>query len=303
VQVVDAEELSRALPYRVAIEALDAAFRDLDPGSTPPRASIDTPAGTLLLMPATSLDASGVKLVTITSDNPERGMPTIQAIYVVFDGRSQAVRVILDGSALTAIRTASLSAVATDHLARPDASTLMVFGAGVQGEAHVHAMRAVRPIEDVVVASRTAASADRLVSRLRDEGIAARRGEPRDVGSADVVCTCTTSTEPVFDGAALAEGSHVNAVGTFTLTARELDDAAVRDAGIVVETREVALAEAGDLVLAFGGRTAERIDAELQEVVRGQVIGGRHHTVFKSVGLAFEDLAVASAGPWGRASM
>ena len=116
---------------------------------------------------------------------------------------------------------------------------------------------------------------------------------------AHVVCTCTTSSTPVFDGTQLAPGMHVNAVGTYTTEARELDEAAVSEAGIVVEDRDAAVAEAGDLVLAFGDVTAERIDADLRQLVHGASVGG-HHSVFKSVGLAIEDLALAGAGSWAR---
>lgn len=299
-RVVGAEELARELTYPVAVAALEAAFRDLDPDAIVDRSHIVTPAGTLLMMPAVSPDSVGVKLVTISPANARAGLPTIQASYVVFDGVTQSVKALLDGSTLTAIRTAAVSALATTYLAAPEASRLVVFGAGVQASSHVDAMRAVRPIEDVVIVSRTVASANRLVGRLRAEGVDARVGDASDVARAGVVCTCTTSREAVFDGSLLPEDCHVNAVGTYTTDARELDDAALRDACIVVETREVALAEAGDLVLAFGDRTADRIDRDLQEVVRGESLPARHHSVFKSVGMAFEDLAVATAGSWAR---
>lgn len=298
-RVVDAQELTGELTYPVAATALERMFRDLDPGTLVERSHVATPAGTLLLMPAISPDAVGVKLVTISPANAQLGVPTIQASYVVFDGATGSLRAVLDGSALTAIRTAAVSALATTYLAPADATRLVVFGAGVQASAHVDAMCAVRPIEEVVVVSRTSASAERLAARLAAGGLRARVGGPEDVRDAHVVCTCTTSSTPVFDGSLLPPGCHVNAVGTYTTDARELDDGAVTDAGIVVETREAAVAEAGDLVMAFGDATADRIDADLREVVRGIAVQG-HHTVFKSVGLAIEDLAVAEAGSWAR---
>ena len=299
VRVVGARELADELTYPVAIAALEAAFRDLDPASIVDRAHIATPSGTLLLMPAVSPDAVGVKLVTISPDNAASGLPTIQASYVVFDGATQSVKAVLDGSALTAIRTAAVSALATRSLAAEDARRLVVFGAGVQAASHVDAMRAVRPIEEVRVIARTEASARRLVDRLLEDGTDARVGEPYDVREAHIVCTCTTSRTALFDGSLVPEGCHINAVGTYTTDARELDDAAVRTAGIVVEERGAALAEAGDLVMAFGPGTGERIDADLRELVRGATVSG-HHTVFKSVGLAIEDLALAGAGSWTR---
>jgi ornithine cyclodeaminase len=170
----------------------------------------------------------------------------------------------------------------------------VIFGAGVQANSHLDAMRAVRPIDELVVVSRSAGAAEALVDRASADGLRASVGAPDAVAGADIVCTCTTSLDPVFDGSLLAEGAHVNAVGAYTLETRELDQAAVRDAAIVVETREVALAEAGDLALAFGPGTADRIDADLHEVVTGAEPTG-HHSVFVSVGVAFEDLAVAGA--------
>lgn len=298
-RVVGASELARELTYPVAIAALEAAFRDLDPASIHERSRVETPAGTLLLMPASSSEAVGVKLVTISPANREAGLPTIQATYIVFDAATQSVRALLDGSVLTAIRTAAVSALATTYLAPADATRLVVFGAGVQASSHVDAMRAVRPIEEVTVVSRTNEPARRLVERLIEDGISARVGVPDDVRNADVVCTCTTSVTPVFDGSSLPAGCHVNAVGTSSTGDRELDSAALSNAAIVVETREAAVAEAGDLVMALGAGTADRIDADLQQLVRGATLDG-HHTVFKSVGLAIEDLAVAGAGSWAR---
>lgn len=297
IRVVDASRLERELSYPVAIAALERAFRELDPTADPPRSHVSTSAGTMLVMPAISPRSLGVKVVTVTPANADRGVPTIQAIYVLLDGETGSTRAVLDGTTLTAIRTAAVSALATKLLAREGASRLVVFGAGVQGAAHVEAIRAVRPIDHVTVISRTPDSTNRLVERIRADGVEADAGRPADVEAADIVCTCTTSSSPVFDGSLLPADCHVNAVGTYTTDARELDEAALRDAFIVVETRQAAVAEAGDLVLAFGEATGDRIDAELADVVRGRA-GTGHHTVFKSVGLAFEDLAVAGAGSW-----
>lgn len=294
-KVIDGPTLAAKLTYPIAIDALERAFDTLDPGREPLRTSMETSSGTLLLMPATSSEASGVKLVTITPENRNIGLPTIQATYVLIDGRSQAILAVLDGAALTAIRTSAVSALATTYLAKPDARALVVFGAGVQATAHVEAIRSVRAIAEVVVVSRSSAPAERLVADLMLDNVDARVGVPSDVAMADIVCTCTTSQDPVFDGSWIAEGAHVNAVGTYTTDAHELDIAAVRTAGIVVETREAAAAEAGDLVMAFGDQTAQRIDMTLQDLVRGRRLEGHHHTVFKSVGLAFEDLAVATS--------
>ena len=198
-------------------------------------------------MPAVSRDAVGVKLVTISPANPDAGLPSIQASYVVFDGATQSVKAVVDGAALTAIRTAAVSALATTHLAAADASTLVVFGAGVQASSHVDAMRSVRPIDDVVIVSRIARRRPNDWSTGSPPTVSERRvGVPeRSSVTRHVICTCTTQRTPVFDGSLLADGRHVNAVGAYTTDARELDDAAVADAGIVVETREVAARRSG----------------------------------------------------------
>ena len=296
---VDADELARRLPMEAAIDALETAFRDGDPSATPLRSHVDTPRGTLLLMPAIGEPGVGVKLATLTQANPERGLPLIHAIYVLFDAESQAPCLLVDGSALTALRTAAVSGLATRYLARTDASRLVIFGAGVQARAHLEAMMSVRPVSELVVVSRTPARAEQLAEIAAAMGIVSATGKPSAVATADIVCTCTTATAPLFDGASLAEGAHVNAVGAFQPYAREVDSETVRRARVVVETRAAAVEEAGDLLIPIGeGLVAfEHLVADLQEVVRGAEVRRDvpDITLFESVGLAFEDLAVAGA--------
>jgi ornithine cyclodeaminase len=298
-RVLDADEVRRSLSYADAIDALERAFRTGDPSKTPPRSSVTTEAGILLLMPAAGPEAAGVKLVTLTPANPTAGLPLIHAVYVVFDGATQAPIAVLDGAALTGLRTSAVSAMATRFLANEDASTLVVFGSGVQATAHVEAMRAVRPIERVLVVGRDAAKAEALAAKLRRDGLEAALGEPRSVSDADVVCTCTTATTPLFDGAWLRPGCHVNAVGAFRPDDREVDTETIRRARVVVETRDVATAEAGDLLIpiAEGAIGWDHVVADLAEVLTGVTVrrSADEVTLFESVGMAFEDLAVASA--------
>ena len=281
-----------------AIDALHAAFAAELP-ETPLRSHVDTAAGRLLLMPAWGEQGVGVKLVTLTRSNSERGLPFIHALYVLFDAETQAPVATLDGAALTSLRTAAVSGVATRLLAREDASRLVLFGAGVQATSHLDAMRAVRPIEEVVVVSRGSERAAALVERAGAMGLRARIGTPSDVGAADVVCACTTSERPVVEGASLPAGVHVNAIGAYLATMRELDTEAVRRSKVVVDTREAAFAEAGDLLIPIGegaiGR--EHVLADLAELVRGAEVRSAADdvTVFKAVGVAFEDLIVARA--------
>lgn len=298
-RVIGAGELRARLPMVAAVDALEDAFRTQDPSGGPLRTHVETPAGTLLLMPAVGAAGVGVKLVTITPANPERDLPFIQASYVLFDAESQAPVGILDGSALTALRTAAVSGLATRLLSREDARRVVIFGAGVQARSHLEAMCAVRPVTDLVVVSRSRGAAEALVAEGRGRGLTARLGEPQAVREADLVCTCTTAEEPLFDGSWLPEGVHVNAVGSYRPETRELDTEAVRRARVVVETREVALAEAGELSIPIdeGVLAAGDIVADLAETVRGADVrrSPGDVTLFKSVGMAFEDLVVARA--------
>jgi ornithine cyclodeaminase len=257
------------------------------------------PGGELLLMPAHGSAGLGVKLVTLAPGNPGRGLPFIHGVYVLFDREGLAPEAVLDGTALTTIRTAAVSALATDRLARPDATRLVVFGAGAQARAHALAMRAVRPIEHVAIVGRTPERAAALAEELRAVGLDAVVAGPEAVGKADIVCTCTTSATPLFDGAELPAGAHVNAIGAYRADLRELDDATlVRAARVVVETRAAALAEAGEIVQAVAAGVLDAAElVELRDVLaHGAGRGGNDElTVFKSVGLALEDLAVARA--------
>jgi len=296
---VTADELDELLPMKVAIDALEAAFAtDVRP-EAPLRSRIETGHGDLLLMPAVGEAGAGVKLVTVNPTNPSRGLPLIHALYALFSVPTLEPLVVFDGGALTGLRTAAVSGLATRHLARPDSRTLVLFGAGVQAATHLEGMRTERPVDRVWIVSRTEDRARALAVRAAEIGLAAEVGEPRLVAEADLVCTCTTSAEPLFDGALLKSGAHVNAIGAYRPEARELDSETIRRGRIVVETREAALAEAGDLLIpiAEGSITEGAILADLSEVVRGARVrtGPDDVTVFKSVGVAFEDLAVARA--------
>ena len=299
-RVIDADELRTGLPIVAAIDALEAALRVEDPSlTTPLRNTLATPAGTLLTMPSAGAAGVGVKLLTLSEFNPQKGLPFIHGTYVLFDSETQRPEAVIDGTELTAIRTAAVSGLATRLLAAPDASRLVVFGAGVQATSHLEAMVAVRPIDEVVVVSRGSERADALVARAAAMGMQARAGGSADVAGAHIVCTCTTSAVTVFDGRDLSPGTHINAVGAFLADAREIDTETVRRSKVVVETRQVAFAEAGDLLIPLGegAITREHVRADLMELVRGATVRTSPDdvTVFESVGMAFEDLVVARA--------
>ncbi|MGH2786770.1 MAG: ornithine cyclodeaminase family protein [Actinomycetota bacterium] len=282
-----------------AVDALESVFKSAGDAIVPPRSHVELHDGTLLLMPAASSVGAGVKLVTVNPANPPRGLPLINGVYVLFAAKTLQPVAVIDGAALTGLRTAAVSGLATRFLARPDARRLVIFGAGVQATAHLEAMTAVRPIENVTVVSRTEARAETLADRARAQGLTARVGEPAAVAGADIVCTCTTTGEPLFDGSLLTPGAHINAVGAFEPHTRELDDATVGRARIVVEDRGAALTEAGDVLIPIesGAISKDQIVADLRETVAGANVRTdvTDITVFKSVGLALEDLAVAAA--------
>jgi ornithine cyclodeaminase len=298
-RTIDGGELQEALPVTAAIDALESAFLTGPVPEVPLRTHMTLGRGELLLMPAAGDAGVGVKLVTLNPENPGRGLPFIHAVYVLFAPGSLEPLAVIDGQALTALRTAAVSGLATRHLARQDAERLVIFGAGVQAHSHLLAMRAVRDVWRLTVVSRTPAKAQMLVDRARALDMEATVGAPEAVARTDLVCTCTTSPEPVFDGALLQAGSHVNAVGSYQPHTRELDDATVGRGKLVVETREAAMVEAGDILIPMqAGRIGpSAIVADLAEVVKGAPVRSSPEdvTIFKSVGVAFEDLVVARA--------
>jgi len=296
---VSAEELRAALPMTEAIDALEEAFGSGVLPVSPLRSHVSTGDGDLLLMPSTGAAGAGVKLVTVNRSNPGRGLPLIHAVYVLFERGTLEPLAVIDGGALTSLRTGAVSGLATRHLADPAVSRLVIFGAGVQANSHLEAMCAVRPIAEVRIVGRSIDRTDALIERAGRMGLVASAAGPEAASWADIVCTCTTSSEPLFDGESLKEGAHVNAVGAYTPDTRELDEHAVARGRVVVETREAALTEAGDLMMAIaaGSFRAEDIVADLSEVVRGETVRAspRDITIFKSVGVGFEDLSVARA--------
>ncbi len=296
---VDGPELRLALPMEAAVDALEAALRAGELPDTPQRVVAAAQGGQLLVMPAAGAAGSGAKLVGVQPGNPARGLPLVQALYVLFAPDSFTPIALFEGAELTRLRTAAVSAVATRHLAREAASSLLVFGAGVQARGHVEAMIVVRPIERVTVVDSGSGSAGALVEELHGDGVDARIGEPGEVREADIICTCTTAPDPLFDGDALAPGAHVNAIGSYQPHTREVDTRTLERAEVVVEDRDAVLQEAGDLRIPLeeGAIDAGAIAGDLRDAVMGACSrsGADAITLFKSVGVAWEDLVVTTA--------
>lgn len=262
----------------------------------PVRTRIDTGPTILLIMPCydSALDAAGVKTVTVS---PEYG---VHATYTLVDPGSGAIRAVMEADYLTDLRTAATSAVATDLLARPDAQTLGIFGAGRQARIHLAVLPHVRSFRRFLVAGSRYSRVDDFCRMMTQEhGINLEAVDAETcVRESDVLCTCTTSHEPLFDGHLLRPGTHLNLVGAFRTHTREVDDETVRRARVVVDTYEGALAEAGDLLLPLRSGVIARnhIVADLHQLASGDKTvrtSPEQITLFKSVGCALEDLAAA----------
>lgn len=297
---IGAGELAALVAPADAFAAVADALRaGLDPEAEQPRTVAEVAAGQVLLMPAEGIGFAGVKLATVAPANPERGLPRIGAVYVLFDAATLQPVALLDGTALTSLRTPAVSAVAVAHLARKPGGHVVVFGTGPQAWGHVAALRDAGLADTVSVVGRHPGRTAALVRRCADAGIPARSGSAADVAAADVVCCCTSARTPLFDGTTVPDGAVVVAVGSHEPDARELDGGLVARAGaVVVESRGTALREAGDLLvpLRAGAFGPERISGNLADLVAGRVdLGRAGPRVFKSVGMGWQDLVVAAA--------
>lgn len=298
---LSAEQVHAALDWAPLAEALAAAFAA--PPVAPTRhAHVMAAQDHLLLMPAWSADRIGIKLVTVLPDAPRHGGHTVEATYLLLNRSTGAPVALLDGEALTLRRTAATSALAARQLAREDARTLLVVGTGRLAPWMVRAHVALRPaLRRVLVWGRDITRAQQCVAELAEQGIDAEavRDLSTAVPTADIVCCATTSRVPLVRGEWLSEGAHLDLVGAYTPTMREVDDMAVARSRIVVDTFDGALTEAGDLLQPLETRVITRADilADLAEVLRHGVAirrSPRDITLFKSVGHALEDLAAAS---------
>jgi ornithine cyclodeaminase/alanine dehydrogenase len=305
VLILTRADLEAVLDVEAVMAAVEGAFVQQAAGTVRvlPRAALPlaTARDLLLLMPSAVGDAVGTKSVTVCFGNPARGLPTVLASYLLHDAETGEVLAFMEAGYLTAMRTGATSAVAARRLARPDSRTVACFGAGVQAGLQLRALRAVLPIERVLVVSRSASTATAFARRVTSSlGVEARAaGSPAEtLAAADVVVTATTSPTPVFDGHDLRPGTHVDAVGAFQPTTRELDAETMRRARVYVDTYEGAWHEAGDVLLAIrdGVLRREDVAGELAELVTGGRPGRRSAeeiTVFKSVGFAAEDAVTA----------
>jgi ornithine cyclodeaminase/alanine dehydrogenase-like protein (mu-crystallin family) len=307
--ILSKADLYNLLTMAEVIQAVEQGFHLLAKGKAfaPERLSMAIPAsnGVLLEMPSLAGGESpqsffGSKLVTVFPQNPARGLEMVQAAYLLFDGENGAPLALLDAKYITAIRTAATSAVATKYLSNLGKKRLAIFGAGVQARFHIAAMREVAEIESINIASRTAAKAQALAQetsatyRIKCEVMTAEEA----ASQANLLCACTSSASPLFDGNLLQDGTHINAVGTFTPTTRELDSSTIQRASVFIDAASAAGKEAGDILipLAEGAIDRSHIKGTLADLVTGKDAGRCSEseiTVFKSCGHAIEDLMTA----------
>jgi thiomorpholine-carboxylate dehydrogenase len=284
---LDEKEVRRHLHMEDLIPTMEKALIDFSAGNVvqPVRSGItvEPPGGFFFMMPAFS-EGLGVKVVTFYPSNAERGIPTHMATIFLVDPETGAPLAIMDGRLITEMRTAAVSAAATKLLAPPDAKILAILGSGVQAHSHVQALCLVRNFQEIHVWSQTPAHAERFAEEIGGKAMAVEAA----VQGADVVVTATSSRTPVLRGEWLKSGCHVNAVGACRPDWRELDDVAMANV-VFVDSREGATKESGDVIL-----SGAAIYAELGQGLAGSVPSRRDETtVFKSLGMAVEDVSAA----------
>ncbi len=304
--ILSRHDVEQVLTMPDAIAAVADAFRQLAAGAVTMPQRLATPVtpynGIHLAMPAFVAGEPGalaIKVVTVFNDNPQRGEPTIQGVVLVHDPQTGKPLALMDAEHLTAMRTGAASGVATQHLARPDAATATIFGAGAQAITQLEALCAVRPIRRAFVFSREGADAyaARMSTRLGIP-VTVTTDTRAAVEAADVICTATNSTTPLFDGAWLRPGAHINAIGAYQRTMRELDTTTMLRSRVFVDGRQAALAEAGEIMIPYatGDYTPEQVAGEIGDVLLGRIAGRttpEEITVFKTVGMAVQDAVTA----------
>ena len=305
IQYFRKEDIQKKISMARAIDMMRAAFLQLTSGGAivPVRTVIESRdhMGRVLFMPSYSAEFGlfGMKMVTVFDYNEAINLPVIQGKMLLMDGVTGTPLAVLDAEYLTALRTGAASGLATDLLARHDASVLALFGTGVQAETQLEGILAVRNIKEVMVYGKTE---KRTVAFCNEMGkrhpCNIHVGTPGDLQQADVICTATTTTTPLFEFNQLKAGVHINGIGSYKPTMQEIGASVITQSVLIVDQREAVLSEAGDIMIPIqqGLMTKENIHAELGEVISGFRKGRTDDTqvtVFKSVGNAIQDLAIA----------
>lgn len=298
---ITADQVRERVSMADAVAGLDAALQaGFDPATAPARSNLPLSHGSLLLMPAETGDYVGVKIASVAPDNPAAGLPKIQGSYLLMSASTLEPLAVLEGAALTEIRTPALSALGVKYLARTDRPLrVALFGTGPQAYNHVAALAAVRRIGRVDVIGRTPAKAAALAERLVADGYDAHASTAEDaVPAADLVQCCTSASEPLFDGALVRDGAVVVAMGSHEPDVREVDATLVGRATVYAEDPDTALREAGDVVMAIGEGALSSADLRSLRslVVDGPAVApdaGTGPVFYKTTGMGWEDLVVA----------
>jgi ornithine cyclodeaminase len=309
-KILTRDEVAKAVNMAEAIETVKKAFIQLSTGKAEMPLRTQVPVerrrGVTLFMPAylADSDAMGAKIVSVFPDNQKKKLPTIHAVVISVDAKTGRPTAVMDGTYLTALRTGAASGVATDILGREDARVAAIFGAGIQSRTQLEAICTVRSIEKVWVYDMVPAVATAYVKEMKERGspvpadISVAKSPKQAVFEADVICTATTSFQPVFNDSDLKSGVHINGVGSYTPEMQEIPARTVIRSKVIVDSRQAALVEAGDLVIPIGdGQISDKhIHGEIGELVAGKIPGRESEeemTFFKSVGLAVQDVSVA----------
>lgn len=309
IRILSAAHVREALPMRGAIDAMRSAFGQLAAGKAdmPLRAAVHSSKGATLAMPGYLGDSGdlAIKIVSVYPENTGRGLPLIYGVVAVLDAETGAPLALMDAAYLTALRTGAASGLATELLARPDADTVAIFGAGAQARTQLLAVCTARTVKAVRVYDPEPQQVEAYIADMAGQGpipadVTLAASPQAALDGASIVAAATTATTPVFDGNHLAPGTHINAVGAWQPTMQEIDETTVTRAKIVIDQREAAWEEAGDLIIPRdkGLISEEDIHAELGEIVNGTKPGRESPdeiTFFKSVGVAVQDAAVSGA--------
>lgn len=290
-----AEVRSRITPRRARELVMRALTSGFSPADDPARSHVAAGDGHLLLMPSTIGAWTGVKVASVAPGNPERGLPRIQATYLLLDSATLSTAAIIDGVSLTSLRTPAVSAVAVDGLAAAEAERLVVFGTGPQAIEHAVAMADVRALSSIRLVGRDAEKVEAACAALREREVSAEPGTASDVGAADIIVCATSAERPLFDGRLVRDGACVVAMGSHEPDRRELDERLMGRSLVVVEEAGAALREAGDVIQAVD---AGLLDAAalvgIDALARGEVARATDRpNVFKGTGMSWQDLAVA----------
>ncbi len=309
-RIISQTEVESLLTMREAIEIVRQAFIELSNGTAqvPPRIhlKLDKQPGTMLVMPAYLSETQSLvcKIVSVFPNNPGLNLPFIQALVFVLDATNGKPLAIIEGASLTALRTGAASGLATDLLSRKNAESLTIFGAGAQSKSQLEAVCAIRNIKQIFVYDHHPEQAKKFAVEMQgkiNSRLLIAESPSQAVFESDIICAATTSMTPVFNGDELPAGTHINGVGSFTPQMQELDFVTLKKAAkIVVDSRTVALLEAGELVQAIAQNIIQASDiyGEIGEIAAGLKAGRENHeeiTIFKSVGNAAQDAALAGA--------